>query len=154
MRKIALPLSPEEQQVLETFVHTGKANARTLTRARILLRSAAGASIAEIAKEQFTSEANVSNVRQHYRKGGVERVLQDKQQENRRHALTGEGEALLIAIACSPVPEGHDHWTLRMLRDKLIELKVVESIDHTTIGHVLKKMNLSPGKGNTGVSPS
>jgi len=138
MRKIALPLSPRRTTGVGDICAYGKANARTLTRARILLRSAAGASIAEIAKEQFTSEANVSNVRQHYRKGGVERVLQDKQQENRRHALTGEGEALLIAIACSPVPEGHDHWTLRMLRDKLIELKVVESIDHTTIGHVLK----------------
>lgn len=136
MRKIALPLSPEEQKVLETFVHKGKANVRTLTRAKILLRSAAGVSIADIAKEQQTSEANVSNVRQHYREGGIERVLQDKQQEKRRHALPGEGEALLIAIACSPVPEGHDHWTLRMVRDKLIELQVVEHIDHTTIGHV------------------
>jgi len=66
--------------------------------------------------------------------------------------LDGVGEAMLVALACSPVPDGHDHWTLRMLRDKLVELDVVEGISAATVQSRLKKMNLSPGSANTGVS--
>ena len=78
--------------------------------------------------------------------------MKDKVQQNRRRALSGAEEALVVAIVCSPVPEGHDHWTLRMLRDKLVELDVVESISAATIHSLLKKMNLSPGSVNSGVS--
>lgn len=98
------------------------------------------------------SEATVSNVRARYREGGVEQVLSDKVQQKRRRALSGEAEAVLVAIACSPVPEGHDHWTLRMLRDKLIELDVVEHVSAATIQDRLKKTNLNRGSGNTGAS--
>jgi transposase len=79
------------------------------------------------------SPATVSNVRRRYREGGVEGVLKDKAQAKRRQALDGAGEAVLVALACSPVPEGHDHWTLRMLRDQLVELGVVEGISAATI---------------------
>jgi hypothetical protein len=66
-------------------------------------------------------------------------VLKDKVQRRRRQALGGEGEAVLVALACSPVPEGHDHWTLRMLRDKVIELGIVDNISASTIHDRLKK---------------
>ena len=79
-------------------------------------------------------------------------MLKEKIQQKRRQALSGEEEAMLVAIACSPVPDGHDHWTLRMLRDKLVELEVVEGISAATVQNRLKKMNLSPGSGSTGVS--
>jgi hypothetical protein len=82
----------------------------------------------------------------------VERVLKDKVQQKRRQALGGEGEALLVAIACSPVPEGHDHWTLRMLRDKLIELDMVDHVSAATIQARLKKTNLSRGSASSGAS--
>lgn len=98
------------------------------------------------------SQATVSNVRQRYRAPGVERVLKDKIQQNRRHALGGADEAVLVAVACSPVPEGHDHWTLRMLRDKLIELEVVAHISAATIHDRLKKTTLNRGSASTGAS--
>ncbi len=79
-------------------------------------------------------------------------MVKDKVQKNRRRALSGEDEAVLVALACSPVPEGHDHWTLRMLRDKLIGLELVERLSAATVQNRLKKMNLSPGGGNTGAS--
>ncbi len=60
---------------------------------------------------------------------------------------------MLVAIACSPVPEGHDHWTLRMLRDKLIELEIVDHLSAATVQDRLKKMNLSRGNVNHGASP-
>jgi transposase len=146
-----ISLSEAEREALESFIRRGKANARNITRAHILLKSAAGWSIAQIATTYKVSEATVSNVRARYRAGGVERVLKDTVQQNRRRALHGAEEAVLVAVACSPVPDGHDHWTLRMLRDKLIELELVEQVSAATIQDRLKKMNLNPGSANSGV---
>jgi transposase len=145
-------LSEEERAKVERFIRRGKANARNITRAHILLKSAEGWRIERIAETYHVSQATVSNVRQRYRAGGIDRVLKDKVQQNRRRALRGEEEAVLVAIACSPVPEGHDHWTLRMLRDKLIELEVVEHVSAATIQDRLKKMTLSRGSASTGAS--
>src|SRR2546421_9826050 len=67
-------------------------------------------------------------------------------------ALTGGQAAHLIAIACSPVPTGHDHWTVRLLAGKAVELGFVESISPETIRQLLKKTNSSPGNTSHGVS--
>jgi transposase len=147
-----ISLTDEERRQVERFIRRGKAKARSITRAHILLKSADGWSIERIVEQFDVSAATVSNVRKRYRIGGVEGVLKDKVQQKRRRALGGEEEALLVALACSPVPEGHDHWTLRMLRDKLVELEVVEGISAATVQSRLKKMNLSPGSGNIGAS--
>ena len=146
-------LTEEERAKVERFIRRGKANARNIARAHILLKSAEGWSIERIAETYGVSQATVSNVRQRYRADGVDRVLKDRVQQNRRRALGGAEEAVMAAIACSPVPDGHDHWTLRMLRDKLVELGVVEGVSASTIQDRLKKMNLSRGSANSGVSP-
>jgi transposase len=145
-------LTEDERSTVERFIRRGKANARNITRAHILLKSAEGWSIERIAETYGVSQATVSNVRARYREGGVERVLKDKVQQQRRSSLGGEEEAVMVALACSPVPDGHDHWTLRMLRDKLVELGVVEGISASTIHDRLKKMNLSRGNVSSGVS--
>ncbi len=145
-------LSEAERAKVEKFIRRGKANARNITRAHILLKSAEGWSIERIAGTYGVSQATVSNVRARYRAGGVDRVLKDKVQQNRRHALAGAEEAVLVAIACSPVPEGHDHWTVRMLQAKLVEMGVVEHIGRGTVHDRLKKTNLSPGNASSGVS--
>lgn len=147
-----IELKAEERNKVETFIRRGKANARNITRAHILLKSAEGWSIERIAEAYGVSQATVSNVRARYREGGLERVLKDQVQHKRRRALAGADEALLVAIACSPVPDGHDHWTVRMLQAKLVELGVVEQIGRGTIHDRLKKMNLSRGNVSTGVS--
>jgi transposase len=147
-----IELNEEDRKTVERFIRRGKANARNITRAHVLLKSAEGWTIERIAATYGVSEATVSNVRARYREGGVGRVLKDKVQRKRRQAFGGEGEAMLVAIACSPVPEGHDHWTLRMLRDKLIELELVDHVSAATIQDRLKKMNLNRGNGSTGAS--
>ncbi len=146
----AITLTEEERITLETFVHRGKANARTLTRARILLKSADGWSTAELAEAFDVCEATVTNVRGRFAKGGLEAVLHDKVQQHRRSALSGLQTAHLIAVACSPAPDGHDHWTVRLLADKAVELGFVEKISLETIQRLLKKMNSSPGGMSTG----
>ena len=135
----AVTLTDEEHTTLETFVHRGKANVRTLTRARILLKSADGWSTAELAAAFDVCEATVTNVRGRFARGGVEAVLHDKVQQHRRSILSGLQTAHLIAEACSPTPDGHDHWTVRLLAQKAVELGFVESISPTTIHTLLKK---------------
>jgi len=146
-----IELSEEERGQVEGFIRRGKANARNIRRAHILVKSGEGWSIERIAETYGVSEATVSNVRARYRAGGVEGVLKDKVQQKRRHALAGADEAVLVAIACSPVPEGHDHWTVRMLQAKLVEMGVVEHVGRGTIHDRLKKMNSSRGNGSSGV---
>lgn len=146
-----IELSAAERSKVEGFIRRGKVNARNITRGHLLLKSAEGWSIARIAETYGGSQATVSNVRARYREGGIDRVLTDKVQQNRRRALVGADEAVLVAIACSPVPEGHDHWTVRMLQAKLVELGVVEHIGRGTIHERLKKMNSSPGNASRGV---
>ena len=137
----AVTLTDDERTTLETFVHRGKASTRTLTRARILLKSAEGWSTAELTDAFDVCRATVTNVRQRFTQGGLEAVLHDKVQQHRRSALSGLQTAHLIAIACSPSPEGHDHWTVRLLAQKAVELGFVASISPNTIHELLKKTN-------------
>ena len=149
----AVSLTGDERTTLETFVHRGKANARTLTRARILLKSAEGWSSAELAAAFDVCEATVTNVRWRFAQGGLEAVLHDKVQQHRRSALSGLQTAHLIAVACSPAPDGHAHWTVRLLAQKAVELGFVTSISPNTIHELLKKTNSNPANTNTGVCP-
>ena len=84
-----MTLTSEERRILETFVHRGKANARTLTRAHILLKSADGWSTATLATTFDVCQATVTNVRQRFTQGGLEAVLHDQVQQHRRSALLG-----------------------------------------------------------------
>jgi len=134
-------LTDDERTTLETFVHRGKANARTITRARILLKSAEGWSTARLADAFEVCEATVTNVRQRFVQGGLDAVLHDKVQQHRRSALSALQTAHLIAVACSPSPDGHDHWTVRLLAQKAVTLGFVTTISPTTIHELLKKTN-------------
>lgn len=147
-----ITLTADERAEVEGFIRRGKANARNVTRAHILLKSAEGWSIERLAETFGVSAATVSNVRKRYREGGVDGVVKDKVQHNRRRALSGAEEAVLVAIACSSVPDGHDHWTVRLIQQKLVELGVVEHIGRGTVHNLLKKMSLNPGSVNTGAS--
>jgi transposase len=151
-RQQPIVLTDEQRHTVHTFLHRGQAKARILTRARILLSSADGQSIQAIAQALGVCPATVSNVRQHFLHGGLDAVLHDRVQQRRRSALSGVQAAHLIAIACSPAPDGYDHWTIRLLADKAVELGYVTAIAHDTIHRLLKKTTSSPGASSTGAS--
>ncbi len=138
-RATLIHLSDDERNHVQIFVRRGKANARTLTRARVLLKCDAGWTNAEIREALEVSEQTIGTIRQRYRAGGVEAVLTDKRQARRRQALKDEQAAHLIAIACSEVPDGHDHWTVRMLAGKAIELGYGPRLSPETVRQLLKK---------------
>ncbi len=145
-------LSEDERKHLEELVRRGKQDsgrkpsALKLTRARILLKAnqAAGAPAntdAEVAEALDVSLKTVFNIRRKWVEVGIEHVLQRKPQSSpsRLPKLDGKAEAKLIACRCGPPPEGRARWTLRLLADKVVELKIVESISPETVRQTLKK---------------
>jgi len=149
---IPVTLSETDRASLQTFIHASKANARTFIRARVLLKAAEGWTDAQICEALDISRNTSMRVRQLYLEGGLDAVLHDKQQQRRRQALSGGQAAHLVAIVCTPAPDGHDHWTLRLLAGKAVELGFVESISPETIRQLLKKTSSSPGNTSSGAS--
>ena len=107
----------------------------------------------QIAAALDVSQRTVYGVKRRYADGGLDDVLLDRVQVNRFRKLDEKGEAHLIALACSDAPEGHDHWTLQLLADRMVELGVVESLSHETVRLKLKKTSSSRGASSSGASP-
>jgi transposase len=149
MKKYIVRLPPEEQTQLLQMLRSGKAAARTLLHARILLKADSGSAIAAWSDEAI-SEAlevhatTVARVRQRFVEDGLEAALRPKP-TRRQYArkLDGVAEAHLIALAGSPAPVGQAQWSLRLLAARLVELDHVSSISHETIRRTLKKTSCS-----------
>lgn len=147
---IPVCLTKEQRTELETLIRAGNAPARVQTRARILLlddRSTGDARTdEEIAQVLLCSRATVANVRHRYIREGLQEALFEKPRPGRTPKITGDIEAQISVIACSDPPEGYARWTVRQLTARVIELGLLDSIDHSTIWDRLKKMQPSPGK--------
>ena len=146
MTKYRVTLDSEERQTLQALIAAGKAAAKKLTHARILLKAdAAGDGPAwpdvRIAEALEVSTDTVGRVRQRFVEQGIEAALVRKPQDrpSRQRTLDGRAEARLIALACSTPPEGRAVWTMQLLADKLVELEVVDSISDETVRLALKK---------------
>src|SRR6201993_4855721 len=128
------------------MICAGKHSAQSLTKARILLKAdvsevGEGWSDSAISAALNTSVNNVARTRQLLVEEGFEATLERKYNPNsaRPRIFDGAAEAKLIALACSPAPEGFARWTLRLLEEKVVELSIVEKTSDNTIGRTLKK---------------
>lgn len=152
-------LSPQQRADLHQMLSAGVASARTLTRARVLLKADAAQEggawpDARIAQALEVGLATVQRVRRRFAEGGMQAALHRKEQPNRRaRVLDGRAEAFLIATACSAPPDGQKRWTLHLLRGRVIEAGHADAVSHETVRQALKKTNSSPGCGSTGASP-
>ena len=152
--KYGVQLTSEEQERLRQLIRSGQHSARVITRARILLRTDEGWSASQVVVAALdTSQRTVFRTKRRYAEEGLDGVLHDHPQANRYRKLDDKGEAYLIALACSDAPEGHDHWTLRLLADQAVELGLVESLSHETVRLRLKKTSSSRGGSSSGASP-
>ena len=147
---IPLYLTLQQRAELETFLKSGNAPARVHTRARILLltdrSTGVGRADTEVAQALLCRAATVAQVRKRCLQEGLHAALVEKPRPGRTPKITGEIEAQLSVIACSDPPQGQARWTMRLLAARVIELGLVDQIDHTTIWERLKKINSSPGK--------
>ena len=150
-KKYRVKLTKEERNDLIELISQGKAAARKLVHARILLHADEAPEVGslkdtDIAKAVYCSRLSVERVRKRFVVEGIESALNPKVQKRYRpKKLDGEGEAFLIATACSSAPEGRSDWTLQLLADRLIECEIVDSISAEAVRQTLKKTNLNLG---------
>ena len=149
-KKYIVDLTAEERTVLEQLLHKGKSNARKLTRARILLHADEGETDAEIATALTVGVATVERTRQRFVEANLE-ALHDRPRPGGQCKLSGKQEAHLIAVACTPAPEGHTRWTLQLLAEQVVTLGFAQSITRATVRQVLKKTRSSRGFTSSGV---
>ena len=137
VKKYVVRLSAEERERLEALARAGKSPAQLLTRARILLK----ADVSEAGEGWSDSAISAARTRQHLVEQGLEATLRRKYNPNsaRPRIFDGAAEAKLIALACSPAPEGFARWSLRLLEETVVELGIVGKVSDNTIGRTLKK---------------
>jgi transposase len=152
MAKRHVKLSDDERAALDQQ-EAGPLTRRQRYRVQILLRADAGDTDPEIADEVGVSIGTVADVRRRFAAGGLDAALNDRPRPGAVPVLDGEAEAIVIATACSPVPEGRAKWTARMLANRLVELQVVEGVSEDTILRVLKRVTSSRGRRSRGASP-
>lgn len=145
-KKYVVRLTMAERTSLEAMVKKGKVAAYKIKHANILLAADVTGPAwpdRQIAEALSCHPRSVENVRRRLVLEGLDAALERKKQvrPSRPRTLDGQGEAKLIALACSSPPEGRDRWTLKLLADALVELEVVEAISDQTVRRTLKKTN-------------
>lgn len=149
-------LTASERSSLEGILRRDRCAAHKQRHARILLKadenSPVGAmSDVKIAQAVEVGVSTVQRVRRVFVEHGLPRALERKDPDRvYKRKLDGKGEAQLVALACENPPEGRARWTMQLLADKLVELKVVDSIGREAVRTTLKKTRLSRGKKGSG----
>jgi transposase len=138
-QQYAITLSDEERTGLLRFINHGDRGARQLKRAHMLLLAAAGKRDREIAQALHASLQTVRNMQKKYAEGGLETALHDRPRPGDARKLTPQGEATLIALACSAPPEERSSGTMQLLAAKLIALDVVATLSDETVRRTRKK---------------
>ena len=145
-------LNVVERERLQKLSHSNRLSMREKTRARILLlcdencpyEAGGSRSDPEIARALGCTPLTVSNVRKRATmKGALESIKRAVQKKRKARKLDGHQESHLVGVTCSAPPEGRSRWSLRLLRERLIELEVVEHIGLETIRTTLKKTRSS-----------
>ena len=144
MKKYIVDLTDDERATLQALVRRGKTQSRRLTRARILLHAARGATDSEIVAALGVGQATVERTRRRFVEEGLG-ALDERPRPGARPRLSAKAEARLVAEACSQAPEGREHWTMRLLAGRVVELGLADSCSHETVRRVLKKSGSSRG---------
>jgi hypothetical protein len=159
MARYRVTLDPEERSALERLVTVGKAAARKLAHARILLladgAAGGGRPDADIVAALGVSMRTVERVRQRFVTEGLAAALAPRPQPSRpdQVKIKGDVEQKLVQLACSDPPRGRCHWTLQLLADELVVLGLARTLSTETVRQALKKTTSSRGSSSPGASP-
>jgi len=154
--KFVVRLTADDRAQLEQMIAAGRHAAAALVHARVLLKADAGSAgpgwaDAVIADALECSAGTVARVRKRFAQGGLDAAVHRKKPAGRQYRkLDGAQEAQLVALACSAPPEGKGRWTLTMLADRLVELRVVDAVSDETVRRVMKKTCSSRGSSSSG----
>jgi len=145
-KKYVVELSGDEREHLKAVISKGRAAARTILKARILLKADQGRlgegwTDDRIRQALESNQTMVVRVRRQLVEEGMTAVLGRKQRKTPpiQPIFDGEAQARLIALACSEPPAGHARWSIRLLANKVVELEIVEQAHFNTVGRALKK---------------
>lgn len=143
-------LTKDEREYLESISTKGKRAARTVLYARALLLLDAGEFgprwlVADVAEALGVTTRSLEHLKRRFVEEGLTVAIERKKRVKppREIQFGGEFEAQLLALACSKVPKGRKRWTVRLLAEKMVELKMVETVSPMTVCNTLKKMNLN-----------
>jgi transposase len=153
LKKYIVELEPQARRELEALTKRGSSSARRIKRALILLAAADGETDETIAAKVRTHPNTVQRIRQRFVEESLQAALSERPRPGKARKLAGPEEAFLIALACTDAPEGRQTWTMQLLADRLVELKLVESISDDTVRRTLKRGTSSPGSAGSGASP-
>ena len=149
-KKFVVELDASERSRLIELISKGKAPAKTILKARILLKADQGEGGEAWKDEQIctaldTNITMIARAREKFVEQGLDAVLTRKKRETPpiQPIFDGEAQAKLIALACSEPPEGHARWTIRLLSEHVVERKIVAAAHFNTVGRALKKTILN-----------
>ena len=152
MIRYTIKLTKAEVDELQAIINKGSHTSQTFRTAYILLNCDEGGYSEKVPNKQISKVLKVGmrtidRVKKKFIEEGFESVLERRPTRRIYETkLDGDVEAKLVTLCCSEPPKGFAKWSLRLLADKMVELKYVESISHVTVRSVLKKTNLNPGK--------
>jgi hypothetical protein len=152
MIRYTVKLTKDEVEELKAIINKGSHTSQTFRTAYILLNCDEGKYSEKVTNEQISQVLKIGmrtidRVKKRFIEEGLEAVLERRlTQRVYEKKLDGDLEAKLVTLCCSEPPKGFAKWSLRLLADKMVELKYVDSISHVSVGTVLKKTNLSLGK--------
>ena len=155
--RYTIELTKTEVEELQVIINKGSHTSQTFRAAYILLNCDEGAYSDKVTNEQISKVLKVGmrtidRIKKQFIEEGMEAVL-ERRPTTRVYDIKADGdmEAKLVTLCCSEPPKGFSKWSLRLLADKMVECKYVESVSPDTIGRSLKKMNLNLGKKRNGV---
>jgi len=154
MVQYTIKLKKPEVEELYRIINKGKHSTLAYRSAYILLNCDKGdyskdkmITNAEICRILKVGDRTIDRVKKKFIEEGFEGVLERRpSNQNYTKKIDGDFEAKLVTICCSEPPAGFAKWSLRLLADKMVELNYIDYISHVSVGKVLKKTNLSPGK--------
>jgi transposase len=143
-KNYVVDLSTDERQQLQSLIRRGKTSARKLTRVRILLKASDGFTDEEIVAALNVGVATVERIRKRFVESGLD-AINERPRPGKKPKLDRKAQARLIAEACSKAPDGRKHWTLNLLADRVVQLKLADSCSYELVRRALKKTSSSPG---------
>ena len=147
-KKYVVKLKGRERLALGRKLRAGRESARTLARARVLLKCDEGCTDEEVVEAVGVSLGTVERSRKRFCAGGLDAARSDRPQPPRpaKRKVDGAAEARLVTLACSTPPDGRESWTMQLLADSMVKLKYVGgAVSGETVRRVLKKTRSSPG---------